>query len=111
METSKRLGLDAVTAEPAITSTSPSEAGVVEAEEAEEEVRQNCTAESNSNSSNGDISSVPTSAGVALDAAPDVAEPTASAATAVTGEMDGVTEEKVETPAATVNSLKKVGGN
>lgn len=110
LETSKRLGLDAGTAEPAITSTSTSEASPEE-EEAEEEVRQNCTADSNSNSSNGDISSVPTSAaGVALDAAPDVAEPTATAAAAeVTGEMDGVTEEKVDEAAApaAVNSLKK----
>uniref|UniRef100_A0A8D8C3M9 Serine/threonine-protein phosphatase 4 regulatory subunit 3 n=1 Tax=Culex pipiens TaxID=7175 RepID=A0A8D8C3M9_CULPI len=105
LETSKRLGLDAGTAEPAITSTSEASP---EEEEAEEEVRQNCTADSNSNSSNGDISSVPTSAaGVALDAAPDVAEPTATAE--VTGEMDGVTEEKVDEAAApaAVNSLKK----
>lgn len=109
LETSKRLGLDVGTAEAAITSTSTSEARPGEEQaEAEEEVRQNCTAESNSNSSNGDISSVPTSAGVALDAAPDVAEPTAAAE--VSGEMDGVTEEKVDeavaAPAA-VNSLKK----
>uniref|UniRef100_A0A8D8IA97 Serine/threonine-protein phosphatase 4 regulatory subunit 3 n=1 Tax=Culex pipiens TaxID=7175 RepID=A0A8D8IA97_CULPI len=108
LETSKRLGLDAGTAEPAVA-TSTSEASPEEEAEAEEEVRQNCAAESNSNSSNGDISSVPTSAaGVALDAAPDVAEPTATAAE-VTGEMDGVTEEKVDEAAApaAVNSLKK----
>lgn len=45
---------------------------------------------------------------MALDAAPDVAEPTATAAE-VTGEMDGVTEEKVDEAAApaAVNSLKK----